>query len=76
MWHITSDLLDEWDRDCELWRGRKLRGQFSHWCYDWDGLPVDETTEEWECCNDCRPFCLDGERPKSALSHTPKERDR
>jgi len=39
----------EWQRDCRLWRGRVLAGRFAHWCIDWDGLPVDETTPEWPC---------------------------
>ncbi len=32
------------------WRGRVLTGRFAHWCADWDELPVDETTPEWESC--------------------------
>jgi hypothetical protein len=39
----------EFDRDCLKWRGRLLTGKHAHWCYDWDGLPVDETTAEWPC---------------------------
>lgn len=39
----------EWQSDCLKWRGRLLRGEKSHWCYDWDGLPVDETCREWPC---------------------------
>lgn len=43
--------LTEWEADCMKWRGRVLTGRFAHWCYDWDGLPVDETTpDEFECC--------------------------
>jgi hypothetical protein len=37
----------EWAADCLRWRGRLLTGKFSHWCWDWDGLPVDETCPEW-----------------------------
>lgn len=40
----------EWAADCMLWRKRILTGSKAHWCSDWDGLPVDETTPEFECC--------------------------
>lgn len=33
--------------DCLRWRGSMLTGDFAHWCWDWDGLPVDETCR-WE----------------------------
>lgn len=39
----------EWIADCKQWRGKTLTGRFAHWCYEWDGLPVDETTPEWPC---------------------------
>ena len=42
--------------ECFHWRGRMLTGVKAHFCYDWDGLPVDETTEEIACCH-----CLDPE---------------
>ncbi len=41
---------DEWKADCLRERGRILTGEMSHWCYDWDFLPVDETTPEAACC--------------------------
>ena len=28
---------------------RVLTGKYRHWCDDWDGLPIDETTPEWPC---------------------------
>lgn len=31
------------------WRTRVLTGKYSHWCYEWDELPVDETCMEWPC---------------------------
>lgn len=31
------------------WRGRILRGDYAHWCPEWDGLPIDETCSEWPC---------------------------
>lgn len=40
----------DWEQDCLRWRGRVLRGKYAHWCYDWDFLPVDETTDEMESC--------------------------
>lgn len=36
--------------DCMLWRGRILTGDDAHFCWDWDGLPVDETCPEYETC--------------------------
>ena len=40
---------DEWKADCMKYRGKVLIGKESHWCYEWDGAPVDETTPEWPC---------------------------
>jgi hypothetical protein len=31
------------------WRGVVLTGKYAHWCDEWDGLPIDETCEEWPC---------------------------
>ena len=47
-----SDTRDsrQWADDCQRWRGEMLTGVLSHWCWDWDGLPVDETMPEIECC--------------------------
>lgn len=42
-------LSSEWIHDCIHWRGRVLTGRQRHWCFDWDGLPIDETTPEWPC---------------------------
>jgi len=44
----------EWVEDCKRWRGKVLTGEHSHWCPDWDLLPIDETTPEWPCvcCKD------------------------
>lgn len=47
---------DEWREDCQKWRGALLVGKFSHWCHDWDYLPVDETTPELACCH-CYDEC-------------------
>lgn len=46
---IAPNYYEEWVKDCMEYRGIVLTGHFSHWCYDWDGLPVDETSEEWPC---------------------------
>ena len=39
----------EWVAECLLWRGRVLTGRERHYCFEWDGLPIDETTLEWPC---------------------------
>lgn len=39
----------DWIDDCMKWRGEVLTGKYAHWCWDWDGLPIDETTQEWPC---------------------------
>ncbi len=28
----------------------ELRGKYKHFCYSWDGLPIDETCPEFESC--------------------------
>jgi len=40
----------DWPADCDKWRGQLLTGRYSHWCYDWDGLPMDETCIEFNSC--------------------------
>ena len=42
--------MTQWEEDCLKWRNSVLTGKFAHWCSDWDGLPVDETTIEFEAC--------------------------
>jgi hypothetical protein len=46
----------DWIADCMKYRGVVLTGVYSHWCPDWDGLPIDETCGtpdhrmgEWPC---------------------------
>lgn len=39
----------QWETDCLRWRGKVLTGKYGHWCGDYDGLPVDETSQEWPC---------------------------
>lgn len=40
----------QWFDDCEHWHKKLLGGRYRHWCNDWDGFPVDETTPEFDCC--------------------------
>lgn len=40
---------EEWKSDCLKWRKVILTGKYSHWCYAWDFLPIDETCPEWPC---------------------------
>jgi hypothetical protein len=47
--HIAPEWRGQWQKDCQKWRGRVLTGWASHWCDEWDGLPIDETTPEWPC---------------------------
>lgn len=49
-----AEMSQEWKDDCMKFYGNVLTGKYAHWCYDWDGLPVDETCKEFECCN-CYP---------------------
>lgn len=42
-------------------RGKVLTGSGVHFCNDWDGLTVDETTEEWGNDENCR--CGFAKRP-------------
>lgn len=55
----------DWQQDCEKWRSRLLTGARSHWCNDWDGLPVDETCDEWPC--GCVIFTAQEKQTASAL---------
>jgi len=48
----VSDSKDsEWNAECIKWRGKVLTGSKAHYCWDWDGLPVDETCAEFGCCS-------------------------
>jgi hypothetical protein len=40
----------EFEEECIKFYGKVLTGKFAHWCYEWDGLPIDETCEEFKCC--------------------------
>ena len=53
---VRRILSGVWVQDCMYWRGVVLTGKYAHWCWDWDDLPVDETTPEWYYCS-----CWDSE---------------
>lgn len=40
----------EWNDDCMKHHGRTLIGKKAHWCWDWDCMPIDETTPEIDGC--------------------------
>jgi len=50
----------EWIEDCLYWLGVVLTGTYAHWCDDYDGLPVDETSHEWPCA--CAPELINDRR--------------
>ena len=54
--------IDDWKTDCKRWHGRLLVGEFSHWCPDWDYLPIDETTKEFSACT-----CVEFQPSKAEL---------
>jgi hypothetical protein len=70
---VLPEYSEQWKRDCLRWRGRVLTGKNSHWCYEWDGLPIDETTPEWPCaCASRRGYCIaDGVLVRTALCVSP-----
>jgi len=39
-----------WEEECKKWHGRELTGLRRHYCSEWDGLPVDETCDEFSVC--------------------------
>lgn len=41
---------EDWEKDCQKYHGRVLTGNYAHYCYDWDSLPIDESLPEWETC--------------------------
>jgi len=45
----VSEYPDTFEGDCMRYRRRILTGKYAHTCWDWDGLPIDETCEEWPC---------------------------
>ena len=45
----TQVWVRTWESECLKWRGVVLTGERAHYCFDYDGLPVDETCVEWPC---------------------------
>lgn len=43
---ITNPL---WYEECHKYRNRLLVGEYRHWCWEWGGVPIDETCKEWPC---------------------------
>ena len=44
-----AEIARAWVESCMPWRGAVLIGKYGHYCYEWDGLPVDESCLEWPC---------------------------
>jgi len=40
----------DWAEDCMACYGQILLGKYAHFCYEFDGLPIDETCREFLCC--------------------------
>ena len=49
--HKTEEKKLGWIEDCLFWRHKVLTGKLSHWCHEFDGLPVDETCAEITVCH-------------------------
>lgn len=47
---MDADFQAEWEQDCLRYGDRVLTGKYQHWCPDWDGLPIDDTVSEFDCC--------------------------
>lgn len=47
-WHPVEQM--QWEIDCVGFHGEVLQGEFSHYCEEWDSLPIDETCQEFEAC--------------------------
>lgn len=41
---------NEWVEDCMHFHGKVLMGKYSHWCPEFDYLPIDENCYEFEYC--------------------------
>lgn len=53
-------LSKEWAEDCLRYWDTVLIGDFGHWCWEWDELPIDETCKEFEVCT-----CFEAEKPSA-----------
>jgi hypothetical protein len=45
-----NDFSQDWIDDCMEFYGSVLTGKKSHWCPEWDDLPIDETCSEFNAC--------------------------
>ncbi len=45
-----TDFSPDWVEDCMHWYGFVLTGEDAHWCYEFDGLPIDKTCGEYDYC--------------------------
>ena len=45
-----KNFSNDWKEDCFRYWGYLLTGNGSHWCPDWDFLPIDDTLAEFEAC--------------------------
>jgi hypothetical protein len=46
-----KDFATVWVKECMFFHGRVLEGEKSHYCPEWDFMPIDETCEmEIEIC--------------------------
>lgn len=43
-------MSEDWIRDCIRHYGKVLTGRKAHWCPEWDYLPIDENSFEYDCC--------------------------
>jgi len=42
--------MSTWEEECMHFYNKVLDGEYRHYCYEWDGLPIDETCFEYKCC--------------------------
>lgn len=42
--------FEEFWQKSQKTHGRILKGQYAHWCTDWDDMPIDETCMEFASC--------------------------
>lgn len=61
-------MSQDWIDDCKEFWGKVLTGKYGHWCNEWDGLPIDETCQEFKCCN-CFVDTAEIRKIKEELNH-------
>lgn len=47
MGRSVEEMSTEWIAGSKQERGHVLRGDYGHWCAEWDGLTVDESCDEF-----------------------------